>query len=82
MAKHIGVIGVVLDQPQQASNSINVIISENHEIVVGRMGIPRCQASVGVLALIVEGEEAALNAMVEKLKKVPGVTVSATSSPM
>jgi len=75
MGKRIGVIGIVIDEPKNVVDKINTIISNYSHIVVGRMGIPRHDANVGVIALIIEGTTDEVGAMTGKLGNIPGVTV-------
>lgn len=75
MAKRIGVIGVVLHDPKHVSDQVNAIISTYGHMVIGRMGIPRADANVGVIALIIEGTTDEVGALTGKLGRLPGVTV-------
>ena len=75
MDKRIGVVGIVIDEPKHVVDKINTIISSYSHIVIGRMGIPRHDANVGVIALIIEGTTDEVGAMTGKLGNIPGVTV-------
>lgn len=75
MSKRIGVIGIVIDDPKQVTDRVNAVISNYGNIVIGRMGIPRYEAKVGVIALIIEGSTDEIGAMTGKLGNIPGVTV-------
>ena len=75
MSKRIGVIGIVIDDPKQVTDRVNAIISNYGSIVIGRMGVPRHEAKVGVIALIIEGSTDEIGAMTGKLGNIPGVTV-------
>ncbi len=75
MNKRIGVIGIVMDHPKQVTDRVNAIISSYGHMVIGRMGIPRHDANVGVIALIIEGTTDEIGAMTGRLGTIPGVTV-------
>jgi putative iron-only hydrogenase system regulator len=75
MSKRIGVIGIVIDDPKQVTDRVNAVISNYGSIVIGRMGVPRHEAKVGVIALIIEGSTDEIGAMTGKLGNIPGVTV-------
>ena len=75
MSKRIGVIGIVIDDPKQVTDRVNAVISNYGNIVIGRMGVPRHEAKVGVIALIIEGSTDEIGAMTGKLGNIPGVTV-------
>lgn len=75
MAKRIGVIGIVIDEPKNIADKVNYIISDYSRIIIGRMGIPRHDAGVSVMALIIEGNTNEVGALTGKLGNLPGVTV-------
>lgn len=75
MAKRIGVIGIVIEQPQHVAEKVNTIISNYGHLIIGRMGVPRRQSHAGVIALIIEGSTDEVGAFTGKLGNIPGVTV-------
>lgn len=75
MTKRIGVIGIVIDDPKHIVEKVNTIISSYGHIIIGRMGIPRHDANVGVIALIIEGTTDEVGALTGKLGALPGLTV-------
>lgn len=75
MAKRIGVVGIVIHEPKNVAERVNTVISGYGHIVIGRMGIPKPEANVGVIALIIEGTTDEVGALTGKLGNLPGVTV-------
>lgn len=75
MNRRIGVVGIVIDDPRHVSDRVNAIISEHGSIVLGRMGIPRPEDLVGVVALIIEGTTDEIGSLTGRLGNLPGVTV-------
>ena len=75
MPKRIGVIGIVVNDPRQVVDKVNSILSTYSHIIVGRMGIPKHDAHVGVIALIIEGTTDEVGALTGKPGNLPGVTV-------
>lgn len=75
MSKRIGVVGIVVNEPKQIVTKVNTILSDYGHLIVGRMGIPRPDENVGVIALIVEGGTDEIGALTGKLGNLPGVTV-------
>lgn len=73
--KRIGVIGIVIEQPQGIVEKVNTIISGYSDMILGRMGIPRPEDNVGVIALIVEGTTDEVGSLTGKLGNLYGVTV-------
>lgn len=76
--KRLGVIAVILEQPQEVQERVNGLISEFNQIVVGRMGIPHRERQMGVIALIVDGAEDEINTLTGRLGNIKGVSARAT----
>ena len=75
MSKRLGVIGIVIHEPKQVVTKVNALLSDYGQLIVGRMGIPRPEEHVGVIALIVEGDTDQIGALTGKLGNLAGVTV-------
>ncbi len=75
MAKRLGVIGIVIHDPRQVAERVNTLLSSYGHIIIGRMGIPKHEANVGVIALIIEGSTDEVGALTGKLGSISGVTV-------
>jgi putative iron-only hydrogenase system regulator len=75
VSKRIGVVGIVVEEPRHVSERVNAIIGAHAHMLVGRMGIPRPEDNVGVIALIIEGTTDEVGSLTGKLGALPGVTV-------
>lgn len=75
MLKRIGVVGIVINEPKAIVDKVNLIISNYSHIIIGRMGIPKHEEHIGVIALIVEGNTDDVGALTGKLGNLPGVIV-------
>ena len=75
MARRIGVVGIVIENPHDVSDRVNSIISDHGRIVLGRMGIPKPEYQVGVMSLIIEGTTDEIGSLTGRLGNLPGVTV-------
>jgi len=74
MEKRIGVVGIVIENIQNASK-VNDILHSFGSIIVGRMGIPYKEKNMSVISLIVDGTSDEISAMSGKLGKIQGVNV-------
>lgn len=74
MEKRIGVVGIVIENLQNASK-VNDILHYHSEIIVGRLGIPYREKNLSVISLIVDGTSDEISAMTGKLGKIDGVNV-------
>ncbi|BBB92682.1 MAG TPA: iron-only hydrogenase system regulator [Methylomusa anaerophila] len=75
MVNRLGVVGIVISDPKQVVEKINAILSSYSHIIVGRMGIPRPEQKVSVIALIIEGSTDEIGALTGKLGNLAGVVV-------
>jgi len=76
--KRIGVVGIVIEKPEENSSKVQTILSQHSQIIYGRMGIPFKDKGIGVIALIVEGTNEEVSALTGKLGKLKNVSVKAT----
>ena len=74
MDKRIGVVGIVVENLESASQ-VNAILDDFSHIIVGRMGIPYRERGISVISLIVDGTTDEISAMTGKLGKVKSVSV-------
>lgn len=76
MEKRIGTVTLLVSDRSHVAE-INSIISEHSDIVLCRQGLPFHHRPVAVIALIVEGEMARINALCGKAGRVAGVKAKA-----
>ena len=75
--KRVGVIGIVIEDPQKVQEKLNSYISQAGDIVIGRLGVPYGTRNVAVLAILVDGTNDAINTLTGQLGSIPGVKVRA-----
>ncbi|WP_338091202.1 TM1266 family iron-only hydrogenase system putative regulator [Pelotomaculum isophthalicicum] len=75
LEERIGVIGIVVEDRENAARKINGILSEFSEIIVGRMGVPYRERNLSVISLIIDGTTDEIGAMTGKLGGIKGVQV-------
>ncbi len=75
MENRIGVVGIVLEQPTQAAEQVNAVLSAFSRIIIGRMGVPRHETGAAVIALIVQGDTDTIGALTGKLGAIKNVSV-------
>lgn len=80
MDKRLGIIGIFIQDRDQAAPAVNRILGEYSDIVVGRMGLPFRDKAVNVISLIVETTTDKLGAMTGKLGQLDGVRVKSLVS--
>lgn len=71
----VGAVTIIVYQPDESVETINSILHEYSQLIVGRMGIPYRERGLFVISLIVDGSTDDIGAMTGKLGQVPSVTV-------
>ncbi len=71
-------ISVILEKPQQSQLAFNNIVSEYHEIVRGRMGIPFKKGNIALVSLTVVADLNTINSFTGRIGKLDGVIVKAS----
>ena len=72
--KRLGVVSIIVEH-RESVPSMNRILSDYADIIVGRMGLPYREREVSVIALIVDGTTDEIGAMTGKLGRLKGVKV-------
>lgn len=79
MENRIAVLGIIVDEPEM-SHSVNNILHEYSNIIIGRMGIPYREKNVAVISVVIDTDPDNISALTGKLGKLDGVSVKAAIS--
>ena len=75
MQKRLGIIGIIIKDRHTAATTVNTILSDYGEIIVGRMGLPFRDRGVSIIDLIIEATTDEVGALTGKLGNLEGVRV-------
>lgn len=75
--RRLGVVAVILKNPESAFASFNELLHDFSSIIVGRMGLPYKERGVSVISLIVDGTNEEIGALTGKIGQLPDVSVKA-----
>ncbi len=73
--KRIGVVGIVIEGNRDVAMEVQKILSENGDMILGRMGIPDREDNISAISLIVKGERERISALTGKLGRLERVNV-------
>lgn len=76
MEKRVAVIGIVVEK-EESAETVNAILHEYRDVIVGRMGIPYRERGLSVISVIVDAPNATISAVSGKLGMTDGVTSKA-----
>ena len=75
MERRIAVVGIIIDNREEAADKVNDVLSEYGNLIVGRMGLPYEDRDLNIISLIVDGTNDQLGALAGKLGNINGVQV-------
>ena len=73
MDTRIAVIGIVVANPD-AVETLNDILHEYRQHIIGRMGIPYRQKNLSIISIAVDAPQDVISALTGKIGKLPGVS--------
>lgn len=79
LEKRIGVIGIVIENLEQAP-LVNDILHQHGSIIVGRLGLPYREKGINIISIVVDGTTDEIGAFNGKLGKIDGVNVKSALS--
>lgn len=79
MSTRIALIGIIVENPD-ITDELNRILHENHEYIVGRMGVPYRQRNINIISIVVDASNDVISAMSGKLGLLDGCSVKTVYS--
>lgn len=73
MAKHIGIVGIIVED-RNASTELHAVLHKHSDLIVGRQGIPFRNKEVSVISIIVEGEAEEIALMTDEIGRIEHVS--------
>lgn len=74
MEKRIGSV-LILISDKSVATTLNIIISEFADIIIGRQGLPTQSTGQGIISLVLEGSTDQIGALTGRLGRISGVSV-------
>ena len=73
----LGVVGIIIEGDRKIATSVNGILSDYGDLIIGRIGIPSREDEIYLISVAVKGTAERISAMTGKLGRLNGVTVKA-----
>ena len=80
MEKRLGCVSIILDRQQAPVPTVNELLSQFGDCIIGRLGLPYPARGVSIITLITDSTVERLSALTGKLGKLPGVQVKSLMS--
>ena len=71
----LGGVGIVIERDRSVAEKVQTLLSENADLIMGRMGIPDKERGVYVISVIVRGTNERISALTGKLGRLENVKV-------
>ena len=71
----LGVVGIVIERDRSVAEKVQTLLSENADLIMGRIGIPDKERGVSVISVIVRGTNERISALTGKLGRLENVKV-------
>lgn len=81
MEKRIGAALIVVED-KQVVEQLNLLISKNSHLILGRQGLPLADRSISVISLVLEGTTDEIGAFTGPVGRLKGVTVKSILLPL
>lgn len=79
MDTRVAIIGIIVERPESIE-SMNAILHEYGQYIIGRMGIPYRQKGLNVISIAIDAPQDAISALSGKIGKLPGVSAKTAYS--
>ena len=79
METRVAVVSIIVEDPE-AAETINSLLHEYREWIIGRMGIPYQEKKISLISVAMDGPQDAIAALSGKLGNLKGVSVKTAYS--
>ena len=76
----LGFVGIIIEGDRSVASSVQAILSEYSDLIVGRMGLPNLEHNVCMITVGVKGSQERISAMAGKLGRLKNVKVKSAVS--
>ena len=79
METRVAIVGIVIENRDSIA-TVNDILHEFADAVIGRMGIPYRKRNINIISIAIDAQQDTINALSGKLGKLDGVNTSVVYS--
>ena len=79
METRVAVIGIIVED-KEAVATLNEILHEYSEIIIGRMGLPYREKSISIISLAVDAPQEKIAALTGRIGNISGISVKTAYS--
>ena len=79
METRVAVIGIIVED-KEAVVTLNEILHEYSEVIIGRMGLPYREKSISIISLAVDAPQDRIAALTGRIGNISGISVKTAYS--
>ena len=76
----LGVVGIIIEGDRKIATSVNGILSDYGDLIIGRMGIPSREDEIYLISVAVKGTAERISAMTGKIGRLNGEKIKSAVS--
>lgn len=73
METRIALIGIIVEDKDSIA-TLNQLLSENSDYILGRMGIPYSEKNVSVISIVIDAPADVISSLSGKIGMLPGIS--------
>ena len=81
MDSRIALIGIIVSN-HEAVNTLNPLLSDYANYIIGRMGIPYREKKVSIISIAIDAPNDVINSLTGKIGMIPGVSTKTVYAKM
>ena len=74
METRVAVMSIIVER-RDTTETLNHILHEYGEYIIGRMGIPYRQKNISIISIAIDAPQDVISALSGKIGKLPGISV-------
>ncbi len=79
MDSRVAIIGIIVENPEQVG-TLNAILHEYSQYIIGRMGIPYHERSISIISVAVDAPQTQISALSGKIGRLDGISAKTVYS--
>lgn len=79
METRVAIIGIIVENPEQVG-TLNAILHEYSQYIIGRMGIPYAQRNISIISVAVDAPQTEISALSGKIGRLEGISAKTAYS--
>lgn len=79
MDTRIAIIGIIVEE-KNSVESLNALLSQYSDYILGRMGIPHLPKKLSVISIVIDAPADVISALSGKIGMLPGISSKTTYS--